>query len=184
MIIKDKSQLREEREKVKTQARHVVTKLNKLSGDSLNALYKLKFTEFGFDPLDGTDLNLIEQLNQTFHALAVFAAAEIIFDEFKDCGTLRLSPQIDGGVDIRSVRPNLLAAEVFATVNIKNNNKLYADAKRLNRKEEKADKRFVFFYDPNRSRNPGLQTDLAKNYRPVEVWALSENQIMGRGGTH
>ena len=129
----------------------------------------MKFTDFGFDPSTGTPLNLIEQLNQTFHALAVFAAAEIILDRFEDCGRLRLSPQIDAGVDIKSAGPNAVAAEVFATVYFRNNNKLYDDARSLLEKEAEADHRHVFFYDPDRSHNPGWQPNLAKNYRPVKV---------------
>ena len=183
MIIEHKSQLREKRKKVKEQARRALTKLNELNDDPLNALYKLKFTDFGFDPLNGTQLNLIEQLNQSFHALAVFATAEIIFDEFKDFGTLTLSPQIDDGVDIRSAGPKVVAAEVFATVNFKNNNKLYNDAKRLKEKVKKADHPFVCFFDPNLCGKPGWQPTLAKNHRPVKVYALSWRQMIGHGET-
>ncbi len=183
MKIEYKSQLIEEREKVKEQARRALTKLNELNDNSLNALYQLKFEDFGFDPLNGRPLNLIEQLNQSFHALAVFATAEFILDEFKDCGTLTLSPQIDGGVDVRSAGPIVVAAEVFATVSFKNNNKLYDDAKSLKENVKGADHRFVCFYDPTRSLNPGWQPNLAKKYRPVKVYALSWKQMIGHGET-
>ena len=181
MIIEHKSQLKEKRKEIKEQARRVLTKLNELNGDPLNALYELKFTDFGFDPLNGTQLNLIEQLNQSFHALAVFAATEIIFDEFKDCGILYLSPQVDGGPDIKTGGPNVVAAEVFATVSFENNTKLYDDAKRLKEKAKEAHHRFVCFFDPTRSRNPGWQPNLAKHYNPVKVYALSWEQMIGHG---
>ena len=50
-------------------------KLNTLSSDPMEALYTLKFEKHGHHPLKVHELNLIEQLNQTFTVMASLAAA-------------------------------------------------------------------------------------------------------------
>ena len=72
MEIYNLGQLQEHRANVIIQARRVRAELNNLLPDPMEALRAMKFERIGFNPLDGTPLNLIEQLNQTFHDLASF----------------------------------------------------------------------------------------------------------------
>ena len=129
MEVYNLEQLQEHRANVIMQAGCARAELNNLMADPMEALRAMKFERIGFNPLDGTPLNLIEQLNQTFHDLASFAAASYLLEHFPQCEGLRLAPQFAAGSDIRSIVPCLLAAEVFAAVSPTNNRKLRKDAR-------------------------------------------------------
>ena len=98
--------LQELQEKVLEQARLTHENLTQLNSEPLKALHTLKFEKFGYHPVKGSEMNLIEQLNQTFHDLASFAAARILFERFPECDGLRLNMETDSGRDIESIPPN------------------------------------------------------------------------------
>ena len=161
-------------DQVRNAAQQVRAKLDTLSTDPLEALYVLKFEEFGYHPLNQHQLNLIEQLNQTFTVMVSLAAARHLITWFPQSGGLRLNLGAARGRDIESIRPDELEAEVFAAVNPKNNRKLEKDIQRL--AESVAANRYVFFYSP--SYCPGRQCELEQPGSNVQVWALGRREIM------
>ena len=174
----DFEKLREHRKIVIAQGTRAYKELTTSGKDPMKALFELRYGRIGYSPLQDHRLTIAEQMNQSFHALAVFAGAEFIFNEFQDCGKLRLSPLTASGLDIQSIDTNLVAAEVFTTVNPKYNGKLEGDAKELCNKP--CQKRFVFFYSPCTDR--GLIPYSVPGFSGIEVkvYSLSEDELLGR----
>ena len=136
----------------------------------------MKFERIGFNPLEGTPLNLIEQLNQTLHDLASFAAASYLLQHFPQCNGLRIAPQFKSGIDISSIAPGLVAAEVFTAVKPTNANKLKKDAERVS--EEAAKHRFVFFYSPNDA--PAPVENVREQFPDVQIRPLTWGELIGQ----
>ena len=174
----DSKKLREHREIVIYQAKRAYKELTTSGKDTMKALFELRYDRIGYSPLQDHRLTIAEQMNQTFHALAVFAGAEFIFNEFRECRKLRLSPLTASGLDIQSIKTNLVAAEVFTTVNPTYNSKLERDAKELCNKPFQ--ERFVFFYSPCATH--GLKPYSAPEFPGIEVkvYSLSEDELLGR----
>ena len=174
----DSAKLREHRKIVIGRAKRAYKELTTSDKDTMKALFELRYERIGYSPLQDHGLTIAEQMNQTFHALAVFAGAEFIFNEFRDCGKLRLSPLTASGLDIQSIYTNLVAAEVFTTVNPKYNGKLDGDAKELCNKPFR--NRFVFFYSPCTDR--GLIPYSVPGFSGIElkVYSLCEDELLGR----
>lgn len=64
---------------------------------------KMKFGGIGFDSLNSDrELNLIEQINQSFAYLASFYALEILFTEYAELTPFRLNLGTAPGSDIES----------------------------------------------------------------------------------
>lgn len=127
---------------------------------------KMKFGGIGFNPLDyNRELNIIEQINQSFTYLASFYALEVLFTEHPKLAPFRLNLGTAPGSDIES-ECGSLAAEVFAAVSPKNNQKLKKDTNKVLGTDAKL--KFVFFICPNfeLGRQPQLERD------DVVVWAL------------
>ena len=176
MEIKDLCQLQHEQEKVRQAARTTREKLKKLSDDPLDALHTLRFESYGRHPWKDGELNLIEQLNQTFTVMASLAAARRLMKKkwFPQSGGLRLNLGTTPGRDIEGICQDVVEAEVFAAVNPKNNGKLKKDIKRM--KESRAQNLYVFFYAP--SCTPGHKSGLEVPDSRVQVWALCRREIM------
>ena len=150
------------------EAQRAHEKLSALGADSFEALYKLKFYEFGYHPLTGQPLNLIEQLNQTFTILASFVATRHVLTWFPEVGGLRLNLGTTSGPDIQSIGAELVEAEVFAAVNPNNNRKLQKDIDRM--ASSSASHRYVFFHSPRWT--PGRKPEYERD--GVEVWVVGE----------
>ena len=181
MEVHSRSQIQSLQEQVRDAARLAREELNTLSTDPLEALHRLRFEKCGYHPLKGHELNLIEQLNQTFTVMASLAAALHLIKWFPQSGGLRLHLGTESGRDIESIRPNKMEkveveAEVFAAVHPNNNGKLKADVKRL--AKSRAASRYVFFYAPSHSHSPGRQCSLEQLDSNVKVWALGRQEIM------
>ena len=176
MIIKDLSQLRREQEKVRQAARTTREKLKKLSDDPLDALHTLRFDRYAHHPWEDRELNLIEQLNQTFTALTSLAAVRRLMkmEWFPRSGGLRLNLGAAPGRDIEGICQGIVEAEVFAAVNPKNNGKLKKDIDRM--KNARAENLYVFFYAP--SCTSGRKCKLEVRDSGVQVWALCRREIM------
>jgi hypothetical protein len=118
---------------------------------ALGALARFKFEPTGCDPLDPErSLNLIEQLNQTFTYLASFRAAGILLAEHPRHAPLCVNLGTAPGTDIES-SDRQVAAEVFASVDPKNNRKLEGDVARM--EGHTARFRYVFYLSPGESTN-------------------------------
>ena len=136
------------------------------SKSSQTLFSKMKFGGIGFDPLDSKrELNIVEQINQSFTYLASFYALEVLFTEYSDLAPFRLNLGTAPGSDIES-ECGRLAAEVFAAVAPSSNQKLKKDINKV--LETDAELKFVFFMCPNieLGRQPKLERE------GVMIWAL------------
>jgi len=114
---------------------------------SIDFLGSLKFRKVGCDPLDSSrQLNLIEQLNQTFTYLASLLAVEYLLEKHPNAAPFALNLGTKAGYDIESNRDEGVVAEVFAAVNPNNNRKLKKDVEKVSYAKFKA--KYVFFLCP------------------------------------
>jgi len=137
------------RETLRTSAEETQIRIAELAGNAspLEFLYQLKFDAVGCDPLDSSrQLNLIEQLNQSFTYLASFNGAEFLFSKHPRVESLRLNLGTRSGWDIESADDGGVVAEVFAAVTPKNNDKLANDIEKVAR--AKSRHRYVLFMSP------------------------------------
>lgn len=114
--------------------------------DPMDLLRKIRFEMVGHDPLTGEALNMVEQLNQTFTILASLRAVERLFELHPEANGFRLALGTCSGRDIESVKPNLVAAEVFSATHPNSNNKLRKEIARL--EADQSLHRYVFFSCP------------------------------------
>lgn len=131
-------------------------------------LYQLKFQAIGCDPLDQSrQLNLIEQLNQTFTYLASFNAAAFLFERHPKVQSLTLNLGTSSGFDIQTQEGGGIAAEVFAAVTTQNNRKLTKDIEKVSTADAKF--RYVLFMSPEHEAGPYRG---APKVTGVTVWSL------------
>jgi hypothetical protein len=94
----------------------------------------MKFTEMAW-PVDGRQLNLVEQINQTWTYLVSLSAVRFLFERHPDAGGFLLNWGTAGGTDILSFAPHRVAAEAFAVVHPANNRKLQKWEVAIDRRE-------------------------------------------------
>jgi hypothetical protein len=99
--------------------------------DPMSLLRAMRFDPVGHDPLTGTPLNIVEQLNQTFTILVTLRAIEQLFELHPDAGGYYLALATSSGRDIESVKEGLVAAEAFCATSPTSNQKLKKDLMRL-----------------------------------------------------
>jgi len=129
------------------QTRIEISELLGSNGGSLEFLFQLKFQSTGCDPLKADRrLNLIEQLNQTFTYLASFNAASFLFCRHPGVKRLTLNLGTSPGSDIEALEDGGIAAEIFASVDPRNNRKLANDIEKVSRANAKH--RYVLFMSP------------------------------------
>jgi hypothetical protein len=146
-----------------------LTELLEVKGDSLEVLRRLKFTELGHHPLKKQSLNLVEQLNQTWTTLVTLRALPFLFERHPEAGGFTLNIGTEGGTDIVSAVPEVVAAEVFAAVNPTNNKKVKKDQEKVMRDHPNAGKRYVFFAAPGFAHKRQQQLEVVEG---VEVWSV------------
>ncbi len=113
---------------------------------ALDVLRAVKFEEIGFDPLEpNRQLNLIEQVNQTFTALVSVRAVEYLLNSHAEAAPFTLNLGTVQGTDIES-HDCSVAAEVFSATHPNSNGKLRKDIDRVRRL--RARHRYVFFHCP------------------------------------
>jgi hypothetical protein len=117
----------------------------------VRGLFRLKFDPVGYDPLDEhRNLNLIEQINQSFTYLVSLRAVEYLLAEHPEAAPYRLNLGTRAGSDIESLDGSV-AAEAFAAVTPDNNGKLQKDIAKV--KLVPADHRYVFFSSARPGKN-------------------------------
>ena len=178
LTVRDCEDIQKYRDEVIKKANHAYKKLTDPEQEGMKALFDLRYQRIGYRPLRDGSLTIAEQMNQSFHALAVFAAAEFIFDKLQGCGPLILSPVTGDGNDFESEKCGLVAAEAFSTVDPKFNGKLHADAEKVSK--ACSQRRYVFFYSPNE--NLALVKEVEKEFPDVTIRPLSWNEMMARRG--
>jgi|SRR5713101_6593010 len=145
--------------------------------NSLKLFRLMKFEAFGFHPIDAREINLIEQINQTWSYIAALVAARWLLAKHEDSGGFDLAPGAHAAtrLDIMSKNRGLVGAEVFAAVRPENNKKLKKDLDKLARHNETH--RYVFFLSPNYSKiehQTLLDPDPCDDGRfPIEVWSVT-----------
>jgi len=146
--ISTRQQLDELISKVDEAAKVTRNRLQDLLNESvsdLQFLHKLKFLPAGRSPLNLGDLNLIEQLNQTFTYLASFKAVEYLWAEHPNEESFTVNLGTASGYDVHNDAKTIIA-EVFAAVKPSNNNKLKKDVEKVN--DSNAEYKYVFYYCP------------------------------------
>jgi len=142
------------------------------SSDGPASLMKMKFEKVGHDPLDASrKLNLTEQINQSSTYLASFLAAVDIFTNHPSVQSLTLRLGTEAGTDIETADSEGVAAEVFASVNPSNNEKLKEDVAKV--ALHSARHKYVYFLCP---RFKGRQKPL-DGFNSVTIIALDFDQI-------
>lgn len=111
-------------------------------------LEELKFDKTGIDPLKGTELNFIEQLNQMFSDLVVLEGCRQLLQLYPD-KKMKVNLGAKCGFDIESLDGEV-AAECFAVTTAASNRKLEKDCQKLLRMAE-GKKKHIFFYARNDS---------------------------------
>jgi len=140
--------------------------------NGIQLLEAMKFEKVGYDPLDTErELNLVEQMNQSFTYLASFRAAEILFQRHEGLSELSLNLGTRAGSDIESLEAEGIAAEVFAATRPTSNGKLKKDIAKVAATD--ATHKYVFFICPGIEAGPyeGGATD------GVLVWSLGIQNI-------
>lgn len=171
LTVRSLADIRELEERVETSSLHAWNAIKELNGDAVQALAQIKFAPIGRHPTDGHQLNLIEQVNQTFTYLVALRASRYLLERFPNCGGLLLRPGAHApkdSLDIESVSPNLIGAETFSAVHHNNNRKLSKDLAKLSIRPELH--RFIFFYTPTFSK---MERIAALEKFGVEVFSVS-----------
>jgi hypothetical protein len=148
-------------------AARTVAWLRSVEGEPMAVLKKLRFETVGHDPLTGSPLNVVEQLNQTFTILVSLRAVEKLIELHPEAGGFQLALGTSSGRDIQSVAPGLVAAEVFSATHPNSNQKLRKEIARL--AEDPAEHRYVFFASPKYT--VGRHVQLEKSGTGIHVYA-------------
>lgn len=156
-------------ETVRLSAARAQSWISQQTGDPLDLLRRMKFEPVGFHPLEDRELNIIEQINQTWTFAVAITAARQLLSLHPEAGGFRLAPGAHAALelDIMSEVPGYLGAETFAAVHPRNNGKLAADITKLSARSERF--RYVFFMSPlypGNVRRPQLERN------GVEVWSV------------
>ena len=105
-----------------------------------------KFGKMGVDPIDGTPLNLIEQLNQMFSDLVVLECVDRLLTHYPE-KKFDIHLGAAAGFDVESIDGEI-AAECFAVTTATSNRKLEKDCIKLMDKASCKEK-YVCFYSYN-----------------------------------
>lgn len=150
------------RKTVEHNSRKALDYIKRTESEPLDAFFRMKFTPIGFHPTSGHELNLIEQINQTFTYLCALEASEFLFRRHKGLKGLQVYPGAHapkGSLDIEALdEPGLVGAEIFAAVTPRNNQKLKKDLEKLRGRSEQY--RYIFFIaltHEETSRQPQLE---------------------------
>lgn len=145
MVIHSLEQIKNLKSQLYLSAEQAILKIRlcEEQNSALGLLAHMKFGELGVHPLDGRDLNLIEQLNQLFSNLVVIEAADYLLHLYPEKSFV-LHLGTESGFDIES-SDGEIAAECFAVTRVSSNRKLIKDAEKL-LKNADGKKKYIFFY--------------------------------------
>ncbi len=139
----------------------------------MEVLWRAKFDPVGYHPVEPRRINLIEQLNQIWTYVAALEASRILLRNHPTSGAMVLAPGAHASqlLDIMS-EDGKVGAEVFATVDPRNNKKLKHDSAKLIDKICADLKLYIFFMSPRYR----TTRKLAGKHQcdGVEVWSLEK----------
>ncbi|MBR5903181.1 MAG: hypothetical protein IKZ15_03010 [Clostridia bacterium] len=113
---------------------------------AMDFLAEVKFDGVGIDPIKGTGLNFIEQLNQMFSDLVVLEGARRLLCIYPE-KALSLNLGSSSGFDIESTDGEVVA-ECFAVTTATSNRKLEKDCSKL-MSIAPAKQKYIYFYSRN-----------------------------------
>lgn len=145
MVIRTVEEVEKIREVIRYNADVVFEQL-KAKSENIEAVSFLKYIKFervGLDPVEGTELNFIEQLNQTFSDLVVLEGVRHLLLEYPE-KEWKLNLGSASGFDIESVDGEVVA-ECFAATVSTSNRKLDKDCLKLMDKAT-GQKKYICFY--------------------------------------
>ena len=148
MIIETVEQAEDLREKIYKTAEDTYERLKTLikTNSALEFLFQMKFCKIGLAPIKGTELNLMEQLNQSFSDLVIIEAVSDLLSKYPE-KSFEIHLGTESGFDIEST-DGAVAAECFAVTSFISNDKLKKDSQRIiNRAPER--KKYIYFYSQN-----------------------------------
>lgn len=169
LTIKTAEQADDLMEKIRESAAQANDWLKNHRGDPLTMLREIKFEPVGFHPTEKRSLNFIEQINQTWSYIAAIAAVRQLIAMHPEASGFNVSPGAHKALelDIMSIEPNHVGAEVFAAVSLTNNAKLKKDLKKLSNRPEPH--RYVFFISPS---HRGLRRRQEHEKDGIQVWSV------------
>lgn len=149
IIVENKDQVKELYSKVKENAEKSCKNIKKILEEraSLEVFHALRFQRVGYEPIEGYELNFVEQINQHFSDLVAIRAMEYLMELYGN-SSFCLNLGNKSGFDIESKDENVVA-ECFAATNIKNNRKIYQDACKLLEKAINKKKYIIFYSEAN-----------------------------------
>jgi hypothetical protein len=180
VLVKNHKEVEKQVQLVRTSAErtaHAMRMLLANEPEGLQVLKFVKFKEIGHHPVDDSKLNILEQANLTFAYLAKFEAARWLFtkhSELLDKG-LELNLTSQSGFDIKSIEPDLLAAEVFSSSHPKLNNKLGQDIRNLAQRAAGVRHRYVFFSCPDFAYGRCQELEESSG---IEVWSFPPELLL------
>jgi hypothetical protein len=141
--------------------------------DPIAFLRSVKFEKKGFHPITHRNLNLIEQVNQTWTYTVALEATRLLLERHPNAGGFTLAPGATASqeLDIMSVAKGLVGAETFAATSPGSNQKMKRDLEKLKTKESVYLNRYVFFAAPTHPRQE-RQMKYEREYSGIEVWSL------------
>ena len=148
MIIETVEQAEDLKEKVCKSVEDAYEQLKALikTNSALEFLFQMKFCKIGFNPIKGTELNLIEQLNQSFSDLVIIEALLDLLSKYQE-KSFEIHLGTSHGFDIEST-DGAVAAECFAVTSVFNNNKLDKDSQKIIERAPDR-KKYIYFYSQN-----------------------------------
>lgn len=148
MIIDSKNQILELRSKIYESAKKTYSRIAQdiTNVSPIELFADIKFNKFGLDPINGTPLNFIEQLNQMFSDLVVLYAVEELLLKYPD-KIFEVAFGAKTGFDIQSTDKTVVA-ECFTVTSVGSNSKLRQDAKKLMKLPVEVVK-YIYFYSQN-----------------------------------
>ena len=148
MVIRTAEEIENLKETILINAQKTVGQLSTkiASLPAMDFLAEVKFDGVGIDPLKGTELNFVEQLNQMFSDLVALEGARRLLCLYPE-KELRLNLGPSSGFDIESIDGEI-AAECFAVTTATSNRKLEKDCSKLMSKAP-AKQKYIYFYSRN-----------------------------------
>lgn len=146
------------------------------SNNPIQAFSMMRFEKTALDPINSSPLNFIEMLNQSFSDLVVLYGVKYLINKYPNhIYTVRLGAQ--SGNDIESSDGTIIG-ECCAITQIKSNDKLKKDAKKL-MQFDKSIKKYIFFYSANDT-DKGIY-NFTKKYPDINCIRITDFKLIFDG---
>lgn len=179
LTVKREEDLEQYIDRIRQSAAQTQAWLTAFEGDPLDLLYQMKFEKIGRHPIDLHELNIIEQINQTWTYAVALMATKQLLKMHPDVGGFKVAPgaHMSLPLDIMSFEEGLVGAETFAAVRPGNNKKIYIDIEKLSVRDEL--NKYVFFCAPDYPDNKRIEQFKSKN-KNVKVLSLDARLLFDR----